>query len=112
MIQCWIKYFSHPPTRLSAIASQYLWFNSNIKVNKTVVFHKEYSDNQLNFLTVFFYLYGKLKFWSDLVKEYNLNNKLFSKWCQLIQVLLKLWKKVITDDAGNYLNIVILNHLC
>ena len=25
MIQCWIKYFSYPPTTTSAIASQYLW---------------------------------------------------------------------------------------
>ena len=50
IIQCWIKNFSKSPTTPSAIASQYLWFNSNIKVDKKVVFYKEFSDNQINFL--------------------------------------------------------------
>ena len=54
MIQYWIKYFSHPPTTLSATASQYLWINSNIKFNKTVVLFKEFSENELNFFTRFF----------------------------------------------------------
>ena len=43
------------------------------------------------------------------MKEYNLNHKLFFKCCKLIYVLPKSWKKVITDDKGNYRNIVILN---
>ena len=73
MIQCWIKCYSHSPTTPSANTSHYLWFNSNKKVNKTVVFYKEFSENQLNFLTDFFYLYEKLKSCSNLVKEYHLN---------------------------------------
>ena len=52
-IQSWIKCFSHPPTTTSVIASLYLWFNSNIKVNKKVAFYKEFSENQLNFLNDF-----------------------------------------------------------
>ena len=55
-------------------------------------------------------MYGKLKSWNDLVKEYNLNHKLFFKWCQLIHALQKSWKKLITDDKSNYCNIFILNH--
>ena len=75
-------------------ASQNLWFKNNIEVNKTVVFYKEFSENQLNFLTNFFDLYGKLKSCSDLVKDYNLNHKLFFKKCQLIRTLPKPWKKI------------------
>ena len=74
------------------------------------MFYIEISENQFNFLTDFFYLYGKLKSWSDLVKEYNLNHKLCFKWSQLIPTLPRSWKKVIEDDKGNYRNIVILNH--
>ena len=81
MIQCWIKYFSHPPTTLSVTVSQYLWINSNIKFNKTVVLFKEFSENELNFFTRFFYLYGKSESRSDLVKEYNLDHKFFFKYC-------------------------------
>ena len=101
MIQCWIKYSSHPPTKPSAIASQYLWFNSDIKVHKTVVFYKEFSENQLNFLTDFFDLFGKLKSCSDLAKEYNVNHKLLFKCCQLIHTFAecsatdKIWKRFI-----------------
>ena len=50
-----------------------------MKVNKTVVFSKELSENYLNFVTNIFYLHEKLKSWSDLVKEYNLNHKLLVK---------------------------------
>ena len=111
MIQYRIKYFSHPQTTPSAITSQYLCFISNMKVKQAVVFYKEFSENQLIFLTDFFYLHGKLKSWSDLVKEYNLNHHiLLFKSCQLIHALSKSWKKVITDDKGNYDNIAIMNH--
>ena len=73
----------------------------------------------MNLLTDFFYLYGKLKSWSDCnlkehksitLKDYSLNHKLFFKWCQLIHAITKSWKKLIIDDKGNYRNIVILNH--
>ena len=74
------------------------------------MFYKEFSENQLNFLTNFFDLYGKLKSWSDLVKDYNLNHKLFFKKCQLIRTLPKPWKKLITNDKRNYCKTVILNH--
>ena len=74
------------------------------------MFYKEFLENQFNFLTDFFDLYGKLKSWSDIVKEYSLNHKSFFKWCQLIHALPKLWKKEITDDKSNYRNIDILNH--
>ena len=66
------------------------------------MFYIGISENQFNFLTDFFYLYGKLKSWSDLVKGYNLNHKLCFKWSQLIPALPRSWKKVIEDDKGNY----------
>ena len=110
IIQCWIKNFSKSPTTPSAIASQYLWFNSNIKVDKKVVFYKEFSDNQINYLTDLFDLRGKKKSWIDLAIEFNLDNKLFFKWCQLIHALPKSWKTTIADDQGQYRSIVFLNH--
>ena len=73
----------------------------------------------MNLLTDFFYLYGKLKSWSDYnlkehksitLKDYSLNHKSFFKWCQLIHAITKSWKKLVTDDKGNYRNIVILNY--
>ena len=62
LMQCWIKHLSKPPITPSAVASQYLWFNTNIKVDKKVVF----SDKQVNFLTDLFDVCGKQKPWSDL----------------------------------------------
>ena len=110
MVRYRIKYFSHPRTTPSAITSQHLCFISNMKVKQTVVFYKEFSENQLIFLTDLFYLHGKLKSWSDLVKEYNINHILLFKSCQLIHALSKSWRKVITDDKGTYCNILIMNH--
>ena len=38
----------------SAIGSQFLWFNSQIKVDKHVIFCKEFSEKNLNFFKTAF----------------------------------------------------------
>ena len=101
LMQCWIKHLSKPPITPSAVASQYLWFNTNIKVDKKVVFYKEFSDKQVNFLTDLFDVYGKQKPWSDLAIEFGLDHKIFFKWCQLIHAIPKSWKKMIADDQSH-----------
>ena len=54
MIHCCNEYFFDPPTTPSAIASQYLLFNSNIIINKTVMFYEEFTENQLNVSLIFY----------------------------------------------------------
>ena len=53
------NYYSSPPTLPSASPSQYLWFNTFIKIGNSVVYYKKFSDNQIN-----------LKCWINLVHEY------------------------------------------
>ena len=47
----WGKIYSQEPTVPSTIASQYLWFNNQIKIDNNVVFFKHFSENKINFVS-------------------------------------------------------------
>ena len=72
IITSWCNYYTSPPTLPSTISSQYLWFNTFIKIGNRVVYYKEFSDNQINYVCDFFDRNGNLKSWVNLVHEYKI----------------------------------------
>ena len=68
----WCNYYSSPPTLPSTISSLYLWFNTFIKIENRVVYYKEFSDNQINYVCDFFDRNGNLKSWVNFVHEYKI----------------------------------------
>ena len=42
ILKLWSKYYSNQPFLTSTIVSQYLWFNSLIKINNKVFFHRKF----------------------------------------------------------------------
>ena len=104
------NYYTSPPTLPSTISSQYLWFNTFIKIENRVVYYKEFSDNQINYVCDFFDRNGNLKSWVNFVHEYKILKKMYFKWFQLIHAIPKSWKKDIKIDQGNCRNLLCLNH--
>ena len=49
VFQCWSNISQTNETVPSAIGSHFLWFNSQIKVDKHVIFYKEFSEKNLHF---------------------------------------------------------------
>ena len=50
MLYKWEKLLSSSPNLLSAIISQFIWFNEKIKIYKMHVFFSGFSDKGLNFV--------------------------------------------------------------
>ena len=44
ILKFWSKYYSNQPSLPSTIVSQYLWFNSFIKIDNKIVFHRKFSE--------------------------------------------------------------------
>ena len=110
MILLWSKYCSSSPNIPSAIASEYLWYNSYIKIDNKVINFKEFSKKGINYVFHFFDKNGRLKIWSDFKFEYNLTDKSSFKWYQILNSMPKSWKKTLADDGGNFRNLVHLDH--
>ena len=49
ILKLWSKYYSNQPSLPSNIVSQYLWFNSFIKIDNKVVFHRKFLEKKHKF---------------------------------------------------------------
>ena len=47
IINSWCKYYSCTPKVLSLVSSQFLWYNSYIKIDNEVVCYKHFTDKKL-----------------------------------------------------------------
>ena len=110
VITSWCNYYSSPPTLPSTISSQHLWFNAFIKIENSVLYYKEVSDNQINYMCDFFDRNGNLKSLINLAHEYKIEKKMYFKWFHLIHAIPESWKKDIKIDQGNFRNLLYLNH--
>ena len=104
MITNWAKCLSGSPSLPSAILSQFLWFNSNIKIDNKSIFIADFASKNINFVGQIFHENGKTKSWDYIKSEYNLESKLKYCWIQLIDALPKLWKDRILNCIGNSMN--------
>ena len=110
MLILWTKYYSNKPSLPSTIISQYLWFNSFVKIDSKVVFHKEFSEKNINFVNDLIFKNGKFKTWEQIIHEFKIDKNLYFKWIQLVHAIPNHWKKKITENKINSQNISYLNH--
>ena len=106
----WAKYFSCSPYLPSAILSQFLWFNSNIKIDDKSIFISGFASKNINFVGQIFHENGKTKSWDYIKLEYNLESKLKCRWIHLTDALPKLWKDRVLNCTGNSMNLCIFYH--
>ena len=70
----WSKHPSFPVSLPSTIASQFLWFSKDMKVDRKCIYFRDFSKKGLNFLGQLFDLKGKPKNWTTIKNEYHLLN--------------------------------------
>ena len=61
-----MTFFTSKPTLQSMILSEFMWFNSNIKVDSKPLNFSFFSDKNLNFIGQLFDDNGNVKHWKDL----------------------------------------------
>ena len=111
MLMSWKKYFlSLPIITPSCVLSQFLRFNSYIKIDNKAFYLKFFSTKNINFIIQLFNIYGSVKNWNILKTEYALPNKDRSCWFQLINAIQEKWKKCIQQTSKNTSLQVVKNH--
>ena len=110
IINSWCKYYSCTPKVSSLVSSQFLWYNSYIKIDKEVVCYKEFADKKINFVSDLFDENGELKSRQKILNDFQLTQKSYFKWFQLIHAIPRPWKLAVLNDKGNCKNIIYLNH--
>ena len=112
IITNWAKCFFCSPYLPSAILSQLLWFNSNIKIDNKIIFISGFASKNINSVGQIFHENGKTKSWDYIKSEYNLESKLNYRWIQLTDALPQLWKGHTLNCIGHSMNLCIFdNHL-
>ena len=106
----WINNRTAKPTLPSMILSEFIWFNSNIKVYSKPVNFSFLSDKNLNFIGQLFNDNGNMKPWEDIKIEFHLKDTQKIYWLQIIDALPKSWKDIILKNKGNAKKLVIFDH--
>ena len=75
MITNWAKCLSCSLSLPSAILSQFLWFNSNIKIGNKDIFISGFASKKVNFVGQIFHENGKTRSWGYIKSEYNFESK-------------------------------------
>ena len=110
-IHSWCKYYYCAPKVSSLVSSQFLWYNSCIKIDNEVVCYKDFADKKINFVNDLFDENGELKALQKILSDFQLTQKSYFKWVQLINAILRPWKLAVLNDKGNCKNIYLNHHL-
>ena len=106
----WKENYTFLSTAPSTILSEYIWYNSQIKIDNKPVYFNFFSEKQLNFVGQFFDSVGNLKNWDVIKIEFGLQNCQKFSWVQLIHALPKTWKLTVCNDKGNAKNLALFDH--
>ena len=98
------------PITPSGVLSQFIWYNSYIKIDRKAVYLKSFSTKNINFVTQLFNTDGSVKNWNILKTEYALQNKDQFCWLKLINAIPEMWKKCIKQTSENTSLLVVKDH--
>ena len=106
----WMKYFSSDPIVPSCILNQFIWYNKYIKVDGSPIFFKNISLKGINYLSHLINETGTFKTWSEIKREYNLDDGMFFQFMQITHSIPGDWKNQIRKIRINDITSVIENH--
>ena len=105
MCQFWVTFilcFIGWGKKSSLVSSQFLWYNSYIKIDNKVVCYKDFTDKKINYISNLF---------DENTQWLSVNPKIHFKWFQLIHAIPRPWKLAVLNNKGNCKNIYLKHHL-
>ena len=79
----------------SCILSQYQWYKANIQVDKTSIHFSRSSEKIINHVSQLSNNNLSIKKWHKFKTEYDLHQKCYFQWVQLIDHIPEKWKFII-----------------
>ena len=70
----WGKFLSSPPKVLSAVASQFIWYNEYIKIGNSKIYYRYFCQKNLNHIGDLFEKNSKTSSWEDLMAKLGLDD--------------------------------------
>ena len=89
----------------SCILSQYLWYNANIKVDKTSIQFSRFSKKNVRYVSQFFNHNGSIKKRHQFKREYHLHENSYIQCVQIIDCIPEKWKIIIKINYENSANL-------
>ena len=83
------KHLSSPPNGLSAVASQFFWYNDYIKIDNNTIYNGYLSQKSPNHIDDLFENNRKMKSWEDLIAKLGLDDNKNFYWRQIIHAILR-----------------------
>ena len=90
--------------------SQPIWYNKNIKINSISIQIEELAKQNIIFFYDLFNTENEFKMWDEIKISYNLNNKYYFKWEQIVNSIPKTWKNILKENQSDCSNLVLLDH--
>ena len=67
------NFFSSPTYILSAVASQFIWYNEYIKIDNDAIYNRYFSQKNLNHIVDLFQNNGKMRSWEGWRAKFDLD---------------------------------------
>ena len=74
------------------------------------MFDFDFADKKINYVSNLFDENEELKSWQKILTHFQLTQRYYFKWFQLIHAIPRPWKLDVLNDKGNCKNIIYLNH--
>ena len=99
IINSWCNYYSCTLEVSSLVSLQFLF-----------MFDFDFADKKINYVSNLFDENEELKSWQKILTHFQLTQRYYFKWFQLIHAIPRPWKLDVLNDKGNCKNIIYLNH--
>ena len=73
-------------------------------------FFKHFSEKGVNFISHIMKENGEIKSWDDLKNEFELEQRLYFKWMQLVNAIPSVWKNNLKHSNTNSQNLILVDH--
>ena len=89
------------PITCSSILNQRIWHNLLLKIDNKPYFFNDFARANLNYVYQLFNVNGSPKTWNEIKNEFNLDNRCYFKYIQIIHSLPSEWR-VVLDGATEF----------
>ena len=99
-----------PHKTSSTLASQIIWYNKHILVNKRSFYNTTLADKGINHVRQLFDTDGAMKLWSVLKSEFSSSTNSNFYWIQLNNAIPKAWKENLYKGDKNFHDLTFSGH--
>ena len=106
----WSSNLSVPHKASSTIASQIIWYNKHILVDKRSFYNTTLADKGINHVGQLFDTNGAIKPWPVFKSEFSLSKNSHFHWIQLNNAIPKAWKENLYKGDKNFHDLSFSRH--